>query len=63
MNGKIIHIDFGFILGISPGKINFETAPFKLTKEYIEILDGEQSSLYYYFKTLLIRLTATKLAN
>ena len=55
MNGKIIHIDFGFILGISPGKINFETAPFKLTKEYIEILDGEQSSLYYYFKTLLIR--------
>ena len=55
MNGKIIHIDFGFILGISPGKINFETAPFKLTKEYIEILDGENSSLYYYFKTLLIR--------
>ena len=55
MNGKIIHIDFGFILGISPGNLNFETAPFKLTKEYIEILDGEQSSLYHYFKTLLFR--------
>lgn len=29
--GHIIHIDFGFILGISPGAINFESAPFKLT--------------------------------
>ena len=29
--GHIIHIDFGFILGIAPGSINFENAPFKLT--------------------------------
>lgn len=39
--GHIIHIDFGFILGISPGSINFENAPFKLTqviKNYIFFL-------------------------
>ena len=29
--GNIIHIDFGFILGMSPGGINFESSPFKLT--------------------------------
>ena len=29
--GHIVHIDFGFMLAMSPGGINFESAPFKLT--------------------------------
>lgn len=29
--GRIIHIDFGFMLQNAPGGINFEGAPFKLT--------------------------------
>ena len=53
--GNIIHIDFGFILGISPGNLNFESAPFKLTKEYIEIMDGENSEMFTYYKSLMIK--------
>ena len=33
--GHIIHIDFGFMFGVSPGNINFESAPFKLTNVFI----------------------------
>lgn len=55
IDGNIIHIDFGFILGISPGNMNFESAPFKLTSEYIELLDGVNSNIFQYFKSLLMR--------
>ena len=55
INGNIIHIDFGFILGISPGNLNFENSPFKLTNEYIEILDGKNSAMFQYFKSLLFK--------
>jgi Phosphatidylinositol 3- and 4-kinase len=30
--GRLIHIDFGFLLNHSPGNMNFEKAPFKLTR-------------------------------
>ena len=55
INGNIIHIDFGFILGISPGNLNFENAPFKMTKEYIDILDGQDSNIFQYFKSIIVR--------
>lgn len=51
--GYIVHIDFGFILTISPGGFNFESAPFKLTKDYIEMMDGVNSMNYYYFEALM----------
>ena len=48
--GRIIHIDFGFMLSNSPGgNLAFETAPFKLSQELLEIMDGEQSDQYQYF--------------
>ena len=53
INGNLIHIDFGFILGIGPGGTNFEQAPFKLTEEYVDILDRIDSPIFQYFKTLL----------
>ena len=53
--GHLIHIDFGFMLGNSPGGMGFETAPFKLTAEYVEVMGGQHSSVFAFFKALLIR--------
>ena len=53
INGNLIHIDFGFILGIGPGGSTFEQAPFKLTEEYVEVLDGIDSDIFKYFKSML----------
>ena len=51
--GHMIHIDFGFMLQNSPGGMGFEAAPFKLTEEYVELMDGVDSALFEYFKSLL----------
>ncbi|KAI7826423.1 hypothetical protein BX661DRAFT_184003 [Kickxella alabastrina] len=45
--GHIVHIDFGFILDIAPGGINFESAPFKLTTEYIQVMGGSADAQPY----------------
>jgi len=41
------------MLSNSPGSLNFETAPFKLTQEYIDFMGGMDSAKYEYFKVLL----------
>ncbi|WFC97413.1 1-phosphatidylinositol 4-kinase [Malassezia yamatoensis] len=51
--GHLIHIDFGFMLGISPGGVGFEAAPFKLPKDYIEILGGMEGDGFLEFKALM----------
>ena len=46
-DGRMVHIDFGFILTISPGgNLGFETAGFKLSHEMSQIIDptGNQRS-------------------
>ena len=49
-DGHIMHIDFGFLLSIAPGgMLSFETAPFKLTEEMVEVLDGFESTLFNDF--------------
>lgn len=51
-DGHIIHIDFGFFLTNSPGKLNMESAPFKLTREMIELMGGYGGEMLNYFKIL-----------
>lgn len=54
--GHMIHIDFGFFFLSSPGKnAGFESAPFKLTREFVEVLDGPKSHLFHVFRELCVR--------
>jgi len=55
--GRVVHIDFGFVLGMAPGKdkfgntnFSFERAPFKLTKE---LADAMGTHNWDYFVELL----------
>ena len=50
-DGHIVHIDFGFLLSNSPGgNINFESAPFKLTSEYVQLMGGARSPTFARFR-------------
>ncbi|CAG9823219.1 unnamed protein product [Phaedon cochleariae] len=54
-DGHLIHIDFGFILSSSPKNLGFEKSPFKLTPEFVEIMGGESSDMFEYFKILILQ--------
>jgi Phosphatidylinositol 3- and 4-kinase len=57
--GRIVHIDFGFIFEISPGgNLGFERAAFKFSHEMVQLLDPgaqQQSTQYKQFKELCVR--------
>nr|CCA22424.1 phosphatidyl inositol kinase (PIKG1) putative [Albugo laibachii Nc14] len=54
--GHLIHIDYGFLLGIAPGgSFSIETAPFKLTAEMVETMGGSDSEGFKEYITLCTR--------
>jgi hypothetical protein len=58
--GHLIHIDFGFFFLSSPGKnAGFESAPFKLTRDFVEVLGGPDSHLFRIFRDLCVRTFIT----
>jgi len=53
--GHLIFIDFGFAMGMKPGhEFSFEQAPFKLTKEHVEVMGGVNSECYKEFQRLFV---------
>jgi phosphatidylinositol 4-kinase len=53
--GHLIHIDFGFAFGMAPGhEWSFERAPFKLTKDYIDVMGGPHSEGFKEFQKLFV---------
>ena len=58
-SGHIMHVDFHFMLSHSPGGISFEAAPFKLSRELLEVMDtdgdGSPSDAFNYYKVLCIQ--------
>ncbi|KAL7454123.1 hypothetical protein ACHAWC_009304, partial [Mediolabrus comicus] len=51
--GRIVHIDFGFYFLSSPGKNSgFESAPFKLTRDFVKLMDGPDSRTFAKFREL-----------
>jgi phosphatidylinositol 4-kinase len=53
--GRLVHIDYGFMLSNAPGGVvHFEVAPWKLTREMMEIMgsdsEGSASEMFDYYK-------------
>lgn len=44
--GRMVHIDFGFVLGAHPGFYAVESAPFKFSPEYAAVIGAERMSRF-----------------
>ncbi|CAF1247199.1 unnamed protein product, partial [Didymodactylos carnosus] len=53
--GHVIHIDFGFMLSATPKNLGFESSPFKVTREFVDVMGGLQSDMFEYYKILILQ--------
>lgn len=55
IRGHLIHIDFGFAMGMAPGhEFSMEKAPFKLNKDYMNVMGGHNSECFKEFQRLFV---------
>nr|UXY87105.1 SNF1-related kinase [Cryptomonas sp.] len=54
-DSRIVHVDFGYILGYVPGNLKFEADSFKLSENFLLEISGKQTEKYEYFRELFIR--------
>ena len=43
------------MLSATPKNLGFESSPFKITQEFVEIMGGLQSDMYQYYKILMLQ--------
>ena len=54
--GRLVHIDFDFLISNSPGNnMLWEKAPFKFTKEFMDVMNGEKSKCFRMYRNLMVR--------
>ena len=53
--GRLLHIDFGFIMNLFPGNINMEAYSFKMTDFFILKLGGIKSEIFETTRENFIR--------
>jgi phosphatidylinositol 4-kinase len=53
--GHVVHIDFGFVFGLAPGKqLSLEKAPWKLTIEMVDVMGGRDSKHFKKYTELCV---------
>nr|UXY87592.1 SNF1-related kinase [Cryptomonas curvata] len=55
LDNRLVHVDFGYILGYLPGNMKFEADSFKLSNEFMSKLSGKQTEKFEYFRELFLR--------
>jgi hypothetical protein len=55
LDNRVIHVDFGYILGYFPGNLKFEADSFKLSTKFMLELNGKQTENFEYFRELFLR--------
>ncbi|KAJ1481241.1 kinase-like domain-containing protein, partial [Baffinella frigidus] len=55
-DGSVVHVDFGFMLGRHMNEVlTVERAPFKLTRDYVDLMGGEHSACFLQYIALCIQ--------